>query len=774
MKKCYPTLLATMVWAALYSQHVHADLAAQCMLGIPVYDQPIINGDLNQLPVNILADDSRADYPRSAQFSGNVHIKQGNKTLTADKVQLDQTEDEVPLRTATATGNVHYDDPQIILKGPRAWSNLNNKDTDMDQSDYQMVGRQGRGIADKMKLRGENRYAILDNGSFTSCLPGNDSWSVIGSEVILDREEEVAEIWNARFRVANVPVFYSPYLQLPIGTKRRSGFLIPNASYSKKNGVEFTLPYYWNIAPNYDATITPHYISRRGLKLDNEFRYLTKAGLGTLAFDWLNNDDLYVKDKNAGTRTARESDNRWLFYWGHSGVMNQVWRFNIDYTKVSDPEYFSDFSSQYGSTTDGYATQKFSLGYAQQNWNATLSTKQFQIFSKDTNRKAYRAEPQLDLNYYKNDLGPLDLKVYGQAVKFTSVGKDNPEATRWHLEPSINLPLSNGWASINNEVKLMATHYQQDIPKALENTEYKESVNRVLPQFKSEAKMVFERSTYLNSDYTQTLEPQVQYLYVPYKNQDNINNFDSSLLQTDYTGLFRERFYGGLDRISSANQVTTGLTTRIYDEGLVERFNLSLGQIYYFERPRTGEENIINSKDRTGMMTWAGDTYWKINDSWGLKGGLQYDTRLGSVTMGNTVLEYRRDADRLVQLNYRFVDRDYIQATAKNAPAFQQGISQLGLVASWPLSDRWALVGAYYYDTKEQQPASQLMGLQYNTCCWAVNVGYERKIVGWKDNNSEYDNKWSFNFELRGLSNNHSLGSQKMLESGIMPYQRAF
>ncbi|TDB48966.1 LPS assembly protein LptD [Photorhabdus luminescens] len=774
MKKCYPTLLATTVWAALYGQHAHADLAAQCMLGIPVYDQPIINGDLNQLPINILADDSQADYPRSAKFIGNVNIKQGNKTLTADKVQLDQTEDEVPLRTVTATGNVHYDDPQIILKGPRAWSNLNNKDTDMYQGDYQMVGRQGRGTADKMKLRGENRYAILDNGTFTSCLPGNDSWSVVGSEVILDREEEVAEIWNARFRMANVPVFYSPYLQLPIGNKRRSGFLIPNASYSKKGGFEFLLPYYWNIAPNYDATITPHYISQRGLKLDNEFRYLTKAGTGTLALDWLNNDEQYVKDKKTNTRTARESDNRWLFYWRHSGVMDRVWRFNIDYTKVSDPEYFSDFSSQYGSTTDGYATQKFSLGYAQQNWNATLSTKQFQIFSKDTSRKAYRAEPQLDLNYYKNDLGPFDLKVYGQAAKFTSVGKNNPEATRWHLEPSINLPLSNGWASMNNEVKLMATHYQQDIPKALENAEYKESVNRVLPQFKSEAKMVFERSTYLNSNYTQTLEPQVQYLYVPYKDQDNINNFDSSLLQTDYTGLFRDRFYGGLDRISSANQVTTGLTTRLYDEGLVERFNLSLGQIYYFERPRTGKETIINSKDSTGMMTWAGDSYWKINDSWGLKGGMQYDTRLSSVTMGNAVLEYRRDADRLVQLNYRFVDRDYIQATAKSAPAFQQGISQVGLVASWPLSDRWGFVGAYYYDTKKQQPASQLVGLQYNTCCWAVNVGYERKIVGWKDNNSEYDNKWSFNFELRGLSNNHSLGSQKMLKSGIMPYQRAF
>ncbi|WP_036769060.1 LPS assembly protein LptD [Photorhabdus australis] len=784
MKKCYPTLLATTVWAALYSQHAHADLAAQCMLGIPIYDQPIINGDPNQLPVNILADDSRADYPRSAEFSGNVNVKQGNKTLTADKVQLDQTEGEVPVRTVTATGNVHYNDPQIILKGPRAWSNLNNKDTDVEQSDYQMVGRQGRGTADKMKLRGANRYTIMDNGTFTSCLPGNDSWSVVGSEVILDREEEVAEIWNARFRVVNVPIFYSPYLQLPIGSKRRSGFLIPNANYSKNDGVTFLLPYYWNIAPNYDATITPHYISQRGLKLNNEFRYLTKAGTGTLALDWLNNDKQYIEDKKTGTRTARESDNRWLFYWNHSGVMDQVWRFNIDYTKVSDPGYFSDFSSQYGSTTDGYATQKFSLGYAQQNWNATLSTKQFQIFSTGGNKNAYRAEPQLDLNYYKNDLGPFDFRIHGQVVKLTSTEKNNPEAARWHLEPSINLPLSNGWASINNEVKLMATHYQQDIPDIRKNSELKESVNRVLPQFKSEAKMVFERSMYMNSDYTQTLEPQIQYLYVPYKNQDNINNYDSALLQADYTGLFRDRFYGGLDRISSANQVTTGLTTRIYDEDLVERFNLSLGQTYYFERPRTGtnKENLINSKDGSDMMAWAGDTYWRINDSWGLKGGLQYDSRLSSVTMGNAVLEYRRDDDRLVQLNYRFVDRDYIQATrlrtwdqkVATAPAFQQGISQIGLVASWPLNDRWGLVGAYYYDTKKQQPASQLVGLQYNTCCWAVNVGYERKIIGWKDDSSEYDDKWSFNFELRGLSNNHSLGSQKMLQSGIMPYQRAF
>ncbi|PHM36691.1 LPS assembly protein LptD [Xenorhabdus innexi] len=783
MNKCYPTLLATMVWAALYSQQAHADLAAQCMLGIPVYDKPIITGDPNQLPINIQSDDTRGEYPTSVEFVGNVDIQQGNKTLTADRVRFQQTEDKDPVRTLHAAGNVRYDDPQIILKGPRAWSNLTTKDTDVEQGKYQMVGRQGRGSADKMMLRGENRYTILDNGVFTSCLPGNDSWSVIGSEVILDRQEEVAEIWNARFRVANVPVFYTPYLQLPIGDKRRSGFLIPNASFSNKDGIQFLLPYYWNIAPNYDATITPHLISKRGLKLDNEFRYLTKAGSGTIALDWIKKDRLYAEDKDFNLRPERDSNSRWLFYLNHGGVMNQVWRFSADYTKVSDPHYFTDYSSQYGTSTDGYATQKFSIGYAQRNWNATLTTKQFQIFTASDTRKAYRATPQLDLNYYKNDLGPFDFHTYAQFAKFTSVGKDQPDATRWHVEPSINLPLSNGWASLNNEFKLMATHYQQDIPAAKHTSDLEKSVNRVLPQFKSDAQMVFERSMYFEPGFTQTLEPRIQYLYVPYKNQNNIYDYDSSLLHASYTGLFRDRFFSGLDRISSANQFTSGITTRIYDEDLVERFSFSIGQIYYFEAPRvkdmgSSEESqrpidTIDNK-RTGSTTWASEFEWKINPSWGFRGGMQYDTRLSQVSMGNSVVEYRRDADRLLQLNYRFVNHDYIRATLSNPPAYQQGISQVGVIGSWPLTDRWALVGAYYYDTKEKQPASKMVGMQYSTCCWAVNVGYERKIISWKDNQSEYDNKWSLNIELRGLSNNHSLGSQKMLQQSILPYQRAF
>ncbi|EML5377578.1 LPS assembly protein LptD [Enterobacter bugandensis] len=779
MKKRIPTLLATMIGSALYSQQgLAADLASQCMLGVPSYNRPLVEGDTNSLPVTITADSSKGTYPDNATFTGNVDINQGNSRLQADEVQLHQKQPEgavEPVRTVDALGNVHYDDNQVILKGPKAWSNLNTKDTNVWEGDYQMVGRQGRGKADLMKQRGENRYTILENGSFTSCLPGSNTWSVVGSEVIHDREEQVAEIWNARFKLGPVPVFYSPYLQLPVGDKRRSGFLIPNAKYSTSNYFEFYLPYYWNIAPNMDATITPHYIHKRGnIMWENEFRYLTQAGAGLMELDYLPSDKVFQDE-----HPTEGDKHRWLFYWQHAGVMDQVWRFNVDYTKVSDSSYFNDFSSKYGSSTDGYATQKFSVGYAVQNFDATVSTKQFQVFS-DQSTPTYGAEPQLDVNWYQNNVGPFDTRVYAQAVHFVNTDSDMPEATRVHLEPTINLPWSNDWASLNTEAKLMATHYQQkniDNYNTTKNAHLEESVNRTLPQFKMDGKLIFERDMGLLADgYTQTLEPRMQYLYVPYRDQSKIQNYDSSLLQSDYSGLFRDRTYGGLDRIASANQLTTGVTTRVYDDAAVERFNVSVGQIYYFTESRTGDDNIQWEKDnKTGSLVWAGDTYWRMTDRWGLRGGVQYDTRLDNIATSSAAIEYRRDEDRMVQLTYRYASPEYIQATLPSyagAEQYKDGISQVGGAASWPIADRWSIVGAYYFDTNANKPADQMVGLQYNSCCYALRVGYERKLNGWDtvNNQSKYDNVIGFNVELRGLSSNYGLGTHQMLRSNILPY----
>ena len=781
MKKRIPTLLATMIGTALYTQQgLAADLASQCMLGVPSYNRPLVQGDTNDLPVTITADNAKGNYPDNAVFHGNVDIAQGNSRLQADEVQLHQKQPDgaaEPVRTVDALGNVHYDDNQVILKGPKGWANLNTKDTNVWEGDYQMVGRQGRGNADLMKQRGENRYTILENGTFTSCLPGSNTWSVVGSEVIHDREEQVAEIWNARFKLGPVPIFYSPYLQLPVGDKRRSGFLIPNAKYSTSNYFEFYLPYYWNIAPNMDATITPHYIHKRGnIMWENEFRYLSQAGAGVMELDYLPSDKVYEDEH------PTEGDrHRWLYYWQHSGVMDQVWRFNVNYTKVSDSNYFNDFDSKYGSSTDGYATQIFSAGYAVQNFNATVSTKQFQVFSNQT-RSTYAAEPQLDVNWYQNDVGPFDTRVYAQAVHFVNTNDDMPESTRVHIEPTINLPWSNNWASLDTEAKLMATHYQQENLDWYNNrygTDLKDSVNRTLPQFKMDGKLILERDMNLANGYTQTLEPRIQYLYVPYRDQSNIQNYDSSFLQSDYSGLFRDRTYGGLDRIASANQLTTGVTTRIFDDAQVERFNVSVGQIYYFTESRTGDDDINWEEDnKTGSLVWAGDTYWRMTDRWGLRGGVQYDTRLNNVSTGSGSIEYRRDEDRLVQLSYRYASPEYIQATLPSfatAQQYKEGISQVGGTASWPIADRWSIVGAYYFDTNTSKPADQMVGLQYNSCCYAITVGYERKLNGWDTTRqqSEYDKVIGFNIELRGLSSNYGLGTQQMLRSNILPYQNS-
>lgn len=790
MRKHFPTVLATLIYTAIYSQ-AHASLVQQCMVGVPTFDRPYIEGDYEDLPVHIESDSSTLNYPSGATFSGNVALDQGNRRLLANEVSLHQNangNDDEPERIVTATGDVNYDDNLITLSGSRASTNLNTKDSDVFDTNYHLVGRQGRGVADRISLR-DNRYMVMNNGTFTSCLTGDNSWSIAGSEIIQDNEEELAEIWNAKFYIGSVPVFYSPYLQIPTGNKRRTGLLIPSAGYSSTNGFEFGVPFYWNISPNFDATITPTFISNRGLLLQNEFRYLLGGfGTGLFEFDWLPDDRRYKKDKYDDDNNS----DRWLFHWQHSGVYDRVWRFYVNYTKVSDNQYLNDIDTPYGSSTDGYVSQKYSFGYADKYWNATLQVKEFQVFTHGGNRNAYRALPQFDLTNYQYDLGPVNLKTHVQAAHFTSENSNNPEVTRLHFEPTLSLPIAERWGSFNTEVKLRATHFQQKIPDSFAADyrartgsaapDLKDSVNRVLPQYKMNGKLVFERDMDWLTSYTQTLEPQVQYLYIPYKNQSDIYLYDTTLLQSDYVGLFRDRLYSGLDRIASANQITTGVTSRLYDESFNERFNISVGQIYYFEPSRTGDETFsVGKKENTGSLVWATDSYWKINDTMSVRGGLQYDDRLNSVAIGDLAFEYRPADNKLLQLSYRYASQEYIASTVTglntNREVYQQDINQIGAVISYPINANWAGVAAYYYDPKLNQSNDGMIGVQYANCCWGFNVAMERKIVSWNtknDRNSDYDNKISFNIELRGLSNNQRLSTAKMLRSNILPYQRAF
>lgn len=778
MNKKY-TLISLSILTALYSQNSLADLHAQCLQGVPKFSGEVVAGNPNDLPVYIEADEAEINQPTNAIYKGNADLKQGNRHLLANSVEVKQTGEGAALqRMAYVRGGFDYKDDQINMLGQNADFNLDSKDGNVSEADYQLVGRQGRGKAQEIELRNDVR--VMKDATFTSCLPNDNAWTVRASEIRQHIKEEYAEMWHARFNVLGVPVFYTPYLQLPIGDRRRSGLLMPSAGSSSRDGYWYAQPIYWNIAPNYDATITPKYMSHRGWQLNGEFRYLTPIGEGKLAGEYLGRDRY---DEYFG-----ENRKRHLFYWNHSSAFLQNWRLNVDYTRVSDKRYFTDFTSDYGNSTDGYANQYARIAYYQPNYNLAIFARQFQIFD-EVDIDPYRALPQIDFNYYKNDLaqGWLDFKLFSQAVRFDNDSNLMPTAWRFHLEPSLATTMSNKYGSLNIETKVYATHYQQKKGKGVNAEEVEHSVNRFLPQIKVDLQTVLARDTTLLKDYTQTFEPRVQYLYRPYRDQSNIGSsrtndylgygYDSALVHQDYYSLFRDRRYSGLDRIASANQVTVGGTTRFYDRHSNERFNLSAGQIYYLTASRI-DNNPENSTQRSSS-SWALESNWKLNDNWNWHGSYQYDTQLKKTSLANTSIEYNPQENNLIQLNYRYASQAYIdQNLERSANAYNQDIQQLGVVAAWEVTDNWALVGKYYQDLTLKKPVEQYIGVQYNSCCWAIGLGARRYVTSrqnQENNNVVYDNSIGVTFELRGLGNNdHQSGIQEMLEKGKLPYIKAY
>ena len=778
MKKNTYTLISLSILTALYSAESTADLAKQCLYGVPHFTGEVVSGNPNDLPVYIEADQAEITQPRSGIYKGRVDVKQGNRHLQSAEVEVQQqgSGDNVQ-RYAFARGGFDYQDNQINLLGDDAKIHLNTKDTDVRNAHYQLVDRQGRGSAESVELRDD--YRVMKNATFTSCLQDDHSWSIYADEMRQHVKEEYAEMWHARFKVQGVPVFYTPYLQLPIGDRRRSGLLIPTLGHGSRDGYFYAQPVYWNIAPNLDATLTPKYMSRRGWQLNSEFRYLTTLGEGQIAGEYLGDDRL--KDYDS------ENRKRHLFYWKHNAAFARDWRLDLNYTKVSDKRYFNDFDSAYGSSTDGYADQTGRIAYYQPNYNIAMFVKQFQIFDEVV-IGPYRALPQIDFNYYQNGLfgNKVDFKLFSQAVRFDNDSAQMPTAWRFHGEPSVNTTLSNRYGSMNLEAKLYATQYQQKKGRSDKAEDVESSVNRILPQLKIDLQSVLASNQTFISSYTQTLEPRAQYLFRPYKDQSNIGSklnsqylgfgYDSSLLQQDYFSLFNSRRYSGLDRIASANQVTLGGTSRFFDENKEERFNIAVGQTYYLEPSRIDENR--DNRTEGSSSSWAIEANWKINDLMRWRGGYQYDPQLGQVSLANTGIEYNPTKNNVVQLNYRYASKEYInQNLTAEANRYNQDIKQLGVQVGWELSDHWAIAGRYYQDLALKKPVEQYLGVQYNTCCWSVGVGARRYVTSRQNQKNDdifYDHGIGVTFELRGFSHDHKTGIENMMKKGKLPYLQAF
>ncbi|MDG6882364.1 LPS assembly protein LptD [Phocoenobacter uteri] len=774
MKDYRYTLLSLAIMTACASQYANADLKTQCRLGIPHFSGQIEQGEPETLPVYIEADKATITELKEAVYSGSVLIKQGNRTINTQQFTVSQNPQNN--RFATLNNSFKYQDNYIRATGKKASIDLAGRKADLSNVDYQLVDKQGRGSAETILLRDQVRR--LKNATYTACLPSDNAWQIDASEMTQYIDKEYAEMWHARLKVGDVPIFYTPYLQIPLGDRRRTGLLMPNYSHSTKTGFTFHIPFYLNIAPNMDATITPTYYSRRGWQISPEFRYLTQLGQGTIAGEYMKKDR--YED------WADKNQSRHLFYWKHNASFLSDWRLSLDYTKVSDKQYLSHFDSSYGDSTDGYVTQNVKFSYHQPNYNLSIAGKKFQIFDTKNGAKPYRALPQIEFNYYKNNIWKnADFSLFSQLTHFDNDSKEMPTAWRLHIEPKLNLPLSNNYGSVNFETKLYATQYWQKAGKE-QKDKIKSHVTRVLPQFKVNFQTVLESDTQLISDFIQTLEPQIQYLYRPYKNQYDIGTtqyhslglgYDSMLRQQDYFSLFSDRRYSGLDRIASANQITIGATTRFMKETTgQEYFNLSLGQIYYLSNSRIDDSSPNSNTDRS--TSWALETNWRFNKNWNLNGSYQYDTRLDETSLANLALQYKPQNDKVVQFNYRYASQHYIDQNLRSNQ-YGQDIKQLGVVLGWNINDNLSIMTSHYQDLALDKYVESQLGLTYNTCCWKATSYISRHLIptpnGERDDPTDvyYDNSIGVNFELR-FGSGYNTGVSKMLKKGLIPYTEEF
>ncbi|MDN3700332.1 LPS assembly protein LptD [Vibrio artabrorum] len=752
------TLLAASITTALCVPTTQAEtIIDSSVQEMPSIDQCLIEPaaeNETQLPAHVESDRLEAINGDKAMYSGDVRVTQGNKTILADNVTLHQKENIV-----VAEGNVNFSDGQIKSVSERATNNLTTNDITLENTDYEFLCEPGRGDAVYVSKTGKAVYEIED-GSITSCPIGDNAWRLRASSISVDQNEEQATFYNPRFEIQSVPIFYLPYLTVPIGDTRKTGFLYPTVSYGSSDGFEAEVPIYWNLAPNYDLETTLKYMQERGTQLNSKFRYLNDFGSGSIKSEYLPDDQKY-QDKGA----------RWGAQLEHSGIFQQSWLFEIDYSKVSDIDYFTDVnSSSIGNREDGQLLQEGQATYRTQNWDASILVRDFQILTKNNNLP-YRLMPQVAYNYYAPQvMDHLDFDLISHISKFDTDASGKPSATRVHVEPGITIPFGNTWGTWTTEARLLGTYYQQDLDgvdttsgTAETNPYYglEDTAFRVIPEFRSHAGIVLERDTKIVGNYTQTLEPQVQYLYVPKENQENIGFYDTTLLQTDYYGLFRSRKYSGVDRIASANQVSYGASSRFFDDEYRERLNISFGQIFYIDRDTKAsntQNSLNNTKQNSSYSSWAVDVDFNYDDSLFYHGGLQYDIDTSAMQLANSTLEYRF-AGGYVQTNYRYVTKEYIEDTVdfKVGSITKEGISQAGLLGAYQISPKWNASAQYFYDLTTEEDLEWLARLNYKSDCWYIGFTYSNRLTNNISNPNttpEYENNFSVNFGIVGFGTN--------------------
>ena len=675
-----------------------------------------------------------------ALFSGNVDITSDSATISASQAQVNGNGKDL-----IAKGDVTYQDAQLKVESDSVSLRSEEERLEMKNTRYQLTGFVGQGAAQDILLDTDTGI-VLKDVSFTTCPDGEEDWLLRASEISLEKGTVWGQAKHTRFYIADVPVFYLPYFAFPVSNERQTGLLFPELTSSSRTGVDYTQPFYWNIAPNYDMTISPRVMTRRGVQLNTEFRYLTDNSQGKAYVEYLPSDS-----------DISGNPDRYFYRLEHQGVIAEDWLLNVDFNGLSDNNYLLDLGSDYYSRADTHLYRSIGLSYYSQNLSVNMQIKDFEVLGDTAD--SYRALPELKMRYTTSLGDYVEFDLESEIAHFDNNSSTAPTATRYHIAPTVSLPVRAAWGEFVAETTLFQTVYQQD---NVEGTNLEESVDRTLGQARLYGALYFERETsFFSNDMSMTLEPKVQYLYTSYEDQTAIGFYDSTPLLTDVEGLFRGQEFTGLDRISDNNQITLGVTTRTLDKNNREQFVLSVGQIFYLE-----DNKVIAATKNQDRSALAAEVDWRLNDRWFLHTDVQVTTETDKVDLSSVGVEYRKDDSRFVQLNHRYV-RDLSGET----------IDQIGLSASWPLSENWHWVGRTYHDLERDRSVETYTGIQYESCCWAIRLVAQRSLnnrynEGGLQNTDDFDSGISLQFIFKGIGS--SGARRNMLQDGMFGYRQPY
>lgn len=657
------------------------------------------------------------------------------------------------------------------------------------------------GVADKA-VRDENQVTTLSNATYTTCTPIRPSWIIRARRIVLDKVHHIGRAYHAVLTFKHLPLFFTPYYSFPLDHERKTGFLAPRVGYMSRSGGDFAFPFYWNIAPNYDLTLTPEYLTQRNFELSSLFRFMSERSLGAIFISFLPNDTAFQNFRQQSFNTYSNaalynqdffepylnqlehfSNARGFLTMNDTTTLSPEWIAHINLNVVSDPYYFQDLGGLMGSSTlSNQLLNQIDLQYSHLNWDFTVLAQAYQTLHLITQTQnpaldQYKRLPDLSGNgYYPNIFPNVDFNLNTSLVNFdydSDFTPDKPTGQRLHLRPGLSAPINFASGYITPQVWLDATGYNVDHAQPGQAS----SADRLLPIIDVDSGLYFDRDFFARGgEYIQTFEPRVFYLYVPYQNQNNLPNFDTVLLPFSFEQLFAFNRFTGDDRLSNASQISIGLISRILDgETASPILTGNLGFGYAMENPMVCLSSgcQIPSYHLTpivGELDYSPGTVLSFSGSWA------WDPNFHQTNNTNFKVNYKRDDRHIISVGYLFVKGNGAsitpEVTTEPNNVYSNNTSQFTYAMTWPIYKEWSGVGYWDYNISRSRTDTYFAGLQYDTCCWALRFVTQRSYVSYTVNNNghiknNFDTSYFIQLQLKGLGDFGTANMNQLLSSAI-------